>query len=77
MRPRTNVVTRPGLQPCWPCPICGERVEEGGAACGACPMGRGCGLLCCPRCGYRFAERSASWDLLSRLWPGRIRKEES
>jgi hypothetical protein len=41
------------------CPLCGNRFEEGeNTACSACPMGKECGTICCPNCGYQFVERS-------------------
>jgi hypothetical protein len=59
----------------WQCPLCGSLVEEGASPCDGCPIAHGCGVLCCPRCGYRCVERSWTLDLLSgllrRLWPGR------
>ncbi|HZI93043.1 MAG TPA: hypothetical protein VFE84_02265 [Patescibacteria group bacterium] len=61
----------------WACPLCGAMVTEDQAACGACPVSKvtgraqGCGVLCCPRCGYRFVERSGWLESLSRLWRGK------
>ncbi|HET9480648.1 MAG TPA: hypothetical protein VFP98_02740 [Candidatus Polarisedimenticolia bacterium] len=57
------------------CPLCGASVGSGAADCAACPLAHGCSTLCCPRCGYRFVERSATLEFLARVWrrarPGR------
>jgi hypothetical protein len=58
----------PGAAPALTCPLCGAPVNPGEAACGACPMSRGCGMICCARCGYRFVERSAVVDWIGRVW---------
>jgi hypothetical protein len=55
----------------WDCPMCGARVSQDQTACGGCPMsrfGHDCTVLCCPRCGYQFVERSGWLESLSRLW---------
>lgn len=38
------------------CPMCSHRFEEaeGVACCESCPLGKGCNLLKCPRCGYEI-----------------------
>jgi len=54
--------------PALACPLCGAPVTPGEAACGACPVSRGCGMICCARCGYRFVERSAIVDWIGRVW---------
>jgi NMD protein affecting ribosome stability and mRNA decay len=58
----------------WVCPLCGARVSEDGSVCEGCPVAmvthapRHCGVLCCPRCGYQFVERSSWLESLGRLW---------
>ncbi len=48
------------------CPLCGHDFEAGGqAACQACPMHRGCNLVCCPACGYQMVDERRS--LMGRL----------
>ncbi len=49
------------------CPLCGHGFDRGVEMCGGCPMHGGCGTLCCPACGYSYAERSATLDALGRL----------
>ena len=49
------------------CPFCGAAVSSVTTSCTSCPMNTGCGSLCCPRCGYRFVERSAVWDGVAGL----------
>jgi hypothetical protein len=50
--------------------MCGHEFDErqAGAACRACPMSRGCGLIRCPNCGFE-SPRMPGWlqRLLSRL----------
>ncbi len=45
------------------CGLCGAQFTHGDRACGACPLGAGCDLVRCPRCGYQFPRRSTlvSW----------------
>jgi len=57
-----------GDAPVPACPLCGATLTPGAAACGACPMGNGCDMICCARCGYRFVERSAIVDWIGRAW---------
>lgn len=39
------------------CPMCGFRFDpRQQAACGACPLQKGCQLVCCPACGYQTIE---------------------
>lgn len=48
------------------CPLCGHDFEAGGqAACQACPMHKGCNLVCCPACGYQMVDERHS--LMGRL----------
>lgn len=53
--------------PAHSCPMCGMAFDEGLQKCGACPMHGGCETTCCPRCGYSFADRSATVDGLMRI----------
>ena len=58
------------------CPLCGHRFKHGDLKCHACPLaieGK-CNVICCPNCGYSFAEESrvVEW-LKSKL---RIKKTE-
>lgn len=42
------------------CPLCGRPVPlDRGTCASACPLARGCRILCCPSCGYEFVEHSA------------------
>jgi len=48
------------------CPLCGHDFEAGEqAACQACPMHKGCNLVCCPACGYQMVDERRS--LMARL----------
>lgn len=39
------------------CPLCGAAFDPlDRAACGGCPIGRGCRMTCCPACGYSWIE---------------------
>jgi Fe2+ transport system protein FeoA len=39
------------------CPMCGHRFDpHDHAACGSCPLQRGCQLVCCPNCGYEMID---------------------
>ena len=49
------------------CPLCGLGFDEGVTKCGGCPMHGGCGTVCCPGCGYSFADRSATLDALTKV----------
>ena len=49
------------------CPMCGAAVGAGAEACESCPISSGCEVLCCPRCGYRFVERSVIWEFFRSL----------
>jgi hypothetical protein len=59
------------------CALCGlvfdaAAVRRGGA-CARCPLGGGCEVACCPRCGYAtpVVERSALVRLFDRLFQRR------
>jgi hypothetical protein len=37
------------------CPLCQCEIDPADTGCRTgCPMGKGCTLVCCPRCGYSF-----------------------
>ncbi len=61
------------------CAMCGSRFDPAQliAACDACPMHRGCVLVCCPDCGYSTVDprRSQVIGLGARLW-GRLRSSK-
>ena len=51
------------------CPLCGHEFEEAREACSACPMhAKGCGMVCCPRCGYTIPGESKVLKLIKRIW---------
>jgi hypothetical protein len=38
-----------------PCPLCQYVIDSSDGGCRTgCPMGKGCSLVCCPRCHYSF-----------------------
>ncbi len=51
------------------CPLCQYRVDTSDRRCRTgCPMGKGCSLVCCPRCHYSFpVPRSRVLEFLSSL----------
>ena len=53
------------------CGLCGLRFTHGDRVCAACPIGVGCDLVRCPRCGYQFPRGSRTVEWLRRLWRGR------
>lgn len=56
------------------CALCGARVTADDQACGSCPLSCGCGLACCPSCGYQFPRRSVladAWQRLAARWSAR------
>jgi hypothetical protein len=55
------------------CPMCAAPAADMHEACAGCPLARGCTVMCCPRCGYQFVERSATIHLLLTLW-GSVRR---
>jgi len=55
------------------CPLCGHEFDRTGEKCRACPMSAGCGVICCPKCGYGFADRSRLVSWLKKLL-GRARR---
>jgi len=51
------------------CPLCGHEFEEAREACSACPLhAKGCGMVCCPRCGYTIPGESKVLKLIKRIW---------
>ena len=39
------------------CALCGHAFEASAEGCRpACPLARGCRMVCCPRCGYGFPQ---------------------
>jgi Fe2+ transport system protein FeoA len=61
------------------CPLCGCRFKpEQYAACPACPLAKGCSLVCCPACGYSTIDPSrSSLVRLGRLFRGKPRLEKT
>ena len=48
------------------CPMCGHTFDpDEHAACKACPLQKGCQLVCCPVCGYEMVNPQQS--ILARL----------
>ncbi|HEX9798235.1 MAG TPA: FeoA family protein [Anaerolineales bacterium] len=43
------------------CPVCTTEFDPSArAACSACPVGRGCHMICCPHCGHTTIDTSQS-----------------
>jgi len=40
------------------CPLCGHKFEEFTQSCAGCPLNSNCNLICCPNCGYKYAQES-------------------
>jgi len=66
------------------CPLCGSTFQPSGQeACAACPLHGGCGMVCCPNCGYTMlaprstllAHKLARW--LDGLRPASARARRS
>ncbi|HSB88527.1 MAG TPA: FeoA domain-containing protein [Anaerolineales bacterium] len=39
------------------CPLCGFHFDPAGRGpCARCPLATGCRIICCPACGYQFAD---------------------
>ena len=52
------------------CGMCGHRFDPRGTSlCAACPLGKGCSLVCCPACGYSAPDpgRSTVVGLAARV----------
>ena len=65
-----------GKENSFRCPLCGNIIEKENHACGGCPFGKACGLICCPRCHYQFVEESKTLHFLKRiLGLGKVEKE--
>lgn len=53
------------------CSMCGYDFDPTDLAChSSCPLGGGCMVICCPRCGYSMVnpERSTALAWFKRLW---------
>jgi Fe2+ transport system protein FeoA len=64
------------------CALCGLEFTASDVTCGGCPLGAGCTLVCCPRCGYQVPDESQSrvvallrstWRALARSGRGPAR----
>jgi hypothetical protein len=56
------------------CALCGHTYDPAEqAACGSCPLHRGCNATCCPACGYTTIDTSRSTLV---QWLTRKRPEE-
>ncbi len=55
------------------CGFCGFEFDPNQAetACTACPLSRGCHLVCCPRCGYQMPPEARLVGWLRNLRQGR------
>jgi hypothetical protein len=43
------------------CSMCGYRFDpQAHLACQSCPVSRGCQVICCPSCGYQWADPRSS-----------------
>ena len=40
------------------CPLCGHNFTDYVAACQSCVINKGCKLVCCPNCGYKYPQES-------------------
>jgi hypothetical protein len=41
------------------CALCSHEFDAASQGCRpGCPLARGCGLLCCPRCGHSFPKET-------------------
>lgn len=57
------------------CPLCATAFDsDERAACSACPLGKGCNLVCCPNCGTTMVDprdsKVAGW-MMKRIHKGR------
>ncbi|MEI6971014.1 MAG: hypothetical protein WCL44_05800 [bacterium] len=55
------------------CTMCGYQFEQkaGKAACKDCPLGSGCGMVCCPNCGFELPVEPAWIGKLVELVKGK------
>jgi hypothetical protein len=51
----------------YKCPLCGCEFGRSSEKCRACPMAGGCNIICCPNCGYGFAEESRLVGWIKRI----------
>lgn len=43
------------------CPLCGYEFDETAMSChSSCAFNQGCGIICCPNCGYQVADEGKS-----------------
>jgi hypothetical protein len=52
------------------CSLCGYEFDKDNLSCHtACPLSKGCHIICCPNCGYQVVDESKSetLQLLGRL----------
>jgi hypothetical protein len=62
------------------CGLCGHEFSEQDAICDpACPLGGGCAIVCCPRCGYGAPDESRSklLRLGRKVWHVAARRSRS
>jgi Fe2+ transport system protein FeoA len=53
----------------YTCSMCGHQFDVSShLACSACPLNKGCNLVCCPKCGYNSIDTRGS--ILARLASG-------
>ncbi|MBI2252274.1 MAG: hypothetical protein HYU63_05990 [Armatimonadetes bacterium] len=55
------------------CPMCGFQFQQNKKVCRNCPMGIGCGQICCPNCGYNLPGESKIISKINNIWE-RIKK---
>ena len=49
------------------CALCGFSFDPSGHGCSpSCPMSKGCGMICCPRCRYSFPQEERGLARLLR-----------
>ena len=55
------------------CTMCGYQFEEKSAqtACKSCPLNKGCGMVCCPNCGFEVPLEPKWLRKLADLLKGR------
>jgi transposase-like protein len=60
----------------YKCPLCGREFEASDKSCVSCPMARSCNVVCCPNCGYGFAQDSRLVGWLRRLFRRNKQQEQ-